>query len=231
MEKTKFEIVDEKERNLSGTAVTLNPEFEKNGYLVIENLWDPEDLKEGKPETKESRRWNSREEEKFQNLGDDGQVPGSVSRYNIPKYYYASCQIRRKIEKIIGCELYNTYYFDRFYFPENELSRHVDRDSCEISVSVHISGTLEKPWPLWIKTPDVYSDDKKSEILEKGEERYVILNPGDGMIYKGCERPHWRAPMPFSDYVPPEETYYHQIFFHYVLADGFRVHMANDPGG
>ena len=30
----------------------------------------------------------------------------------------------------------------------------------------------------------------------KGEERSVVLQTGDGMIYKGCERPHWRHVMP-----------------------------------
>ena len=57
------------------------------------------------------------------------------------------------------------------------------------------------------------------------------------MIYKGCERPHWRDPMSgFSGKkskklfgkTPAAEQYYHQIFFHYVLADGQRAHCAWD---
>lgn len=47
----------------------------------------------------------------------------------------------------------------------------------------------------------------------------MILNPGDGMVYKGCERPHWRDPMPaeyrrtwYGRKVEKEGLYYHQIF-------------------
>ena len=69
-----------------------------------------------------------------------------------------------------------------------------------------------------------------------GENRSVILHEGDGMIYKGCERPHWRDPMPTPrrrkrDIIlrrKQKEYYYHQIFFHYVLADGQRAHCAGD---
>ena len=49
---------------------------------------------------------------------------------------------------------------------------------------------------LWIKTPDTYTDEHKNIIKTPGENRSVILGPGDGMVYKGCERPHWRDPMP-----------------------------------
>jgi len=51
------------------------------------------------------------------------------------------------------------------------------------------------------------------------------------MVYKGCERPHWRDPMPGlleSKINKDESLYYHQIFFHYVLQDGIRAHHAWD---
>ena len=69
---------------------------------------------------------------------------------------------------------------------------------CEISVSVHISTNLEgqdAKWPFKIKTPDTYTDKKKTTVLVPGEERSLSLEPGDGLLYKGCERPHWRDPM------------------------------------
>ena len=66
----------------------------------------------------------------------------------------------------------------------------------------------------------------------------LVLKPGDGLLYKGCERPHWRDPMPGvrkeEDKIPvpgkedKSLTYYHQIFFHYVLQDGHRAHCAWD---
>ena len=56
------------------------------------------------------------------------------------------------------------------------------------------------------------------------------------MIYKGCERPHWRDRMPGTletslaqfNQKSLDEFYYHQIFFHYVLQDGERAHCAWD---
>ena len=47
-----------------------------------------------------------------------------------------------------------------------------------------------------IKTPDTYTDKKKTTVLVPGENRSLVLKPGDGLLYKGCERPHWRDPMP-----------------------------------
>ena len=73
-------------------------------------------------------------------------------------------------------------------------------------------------------------------LVSKGENRSVDLEPGDGMVYKGCERPHWRDPMPGLLETSIEKAkgnnafflYYHQIFFHYVLQDGIRAHHAWD---
>ena len=107
-------------------------------------------------------------------------------------------------------------------------------------MSIHISTNLPddlKDWPFKIKTPDTYTDKKKTAILVPGEEHTGILNPGDGLIYKGCERPHWRDPMPSPRIRKRDkllrkkiskEYYYHQIFFHYVLQDGERAHCAWD---
>ena len=136
----------------------------------------------------------------------------------------------------------DSYYYDRYYFPGQELTKHADRDACEISVSIHISTNLPddlKDWEFKIKTPDTYTDKKKKDtVLVPGEERALVLNPGDGIIYSGCDRPHWRDPMPgtpigkkskklFGKKVT-QEQYYHQIFFHYVLQDGERAHCAWD---
>ena len=79
--------------------------------------------------------------------------------------------------------------------------------------------------PIWIKTPDEYSEmNSEKQQLENGDDHSVILKPGDGMVYKGCERPHWRN----QCQVNGRDTYYHQIFFHYVLQDGQRAHYAWD---
>ena len=227
------------EKTNTGTSKTKDAGFEKNGYLFMKDLWDPKELYSPVPkETGQYTYWGKKEDQ-FNRAPVEAQVEGSTSRYWHPQYRAIHSGIRQKLEKAIGCKLFNTYYYDRFYFPGQELSKHADRDACEISVTVHIGTNLPEPqskWPICIKTPDTYTDEDKTEILVPGEERSVVLEPGDGMVYKGCERPHWRDPMPVPrrrkrDIIlrrPETEWYYHQIFFHYVLQDGMRAHCAWD---
>ena len=227
------------ERVNSGTSWTHNESFEKNGYLVIKDLWDPKELYSPVPPEKGQYNYWDKNPEHFNHVPVEGQVEGSTSRYWHPQYRAIHSGIRMKLEKHLGRKLYNTYYYDRFYYPGQALSIHADRDACEISVTVHVSTNLEgdaADWPIWIKTPDTYADKTKMVITETGEKRSVVLQAGDGMVYKGCERPHWRDPMPTPrrrkrDIIlrrKQKEYYYHQIFFHYVLQDGNRAWCAWD---
>lgn len=224
------------ERNNTGTSWTRNKEFDQNGYLVLEDLCNPQDLYFPLPNERGQINYWGKGKDQFTQNPIETQVEGSLARYWHPKYREIHSQIRHKLEEKIGRPLYNTYYYDRFYFPGQELKKHVDRDACEISVTIHIGTNLsngKEKWPIWIKTPDIYTDEKKENVITYGEERKVILKPGDGMIYKGCERPHWREPMPGLKqkkrfFLKKEELYYHQIFFHYVLQDGQRAHCAFD---
>ena len=222
------------ERMNTGTAWTHNKQFDKDGYLVVKDLWDKDELFHPLPEVRGQLNYWDNNVENFNHQPVEGQVEGSLARYWHPQYRLIHSGIRLKLEKIIGRKLYNTYYYDRFYFPGQELTKHADRDACEISVSVHISTNLtgeDAKWPFKIKTPDTYTDKKKTSVLVPGEERSLVLKPGDGLLYKGCERPHWRDSMPGKKkkvFGKSVEPYYHQIFFHYVLADGQRAHCAWD---
>lgn len=199
--------------------------FDKYGYMIIRGLWDPKEFQEEPPKERGQINYYGKED-KFSHIPVEQQVNGSLARYSHPKYKYAHSQIRLKLEKIIGKELYNTYYYDRFYWTGQRLYRHTDRDACEISLTYQISSNAKKPWPICFETPD-------------GQEKYVELNDGDAVLYKGCERDHWREPLP-SNLSPlqrlinkvtgkkDESSTHHQIFFHYVLANGTRTHCAND---
>ena len=223
------------ERLNTGTSWTYNEFFEKNGYLVIKNLWDPKELYRPFPKERGMISYWGNKLDQFNYTEVEDQVEGSLSTYWHPQYRSIHSGIRSKLEEKLGRKLCNTYYYDRFYFPGQALKKHIDRDACEISVTIHVSSNLKDPWPIWIKTPDTYSDKKRTFVEETGKDVSVILNAGDGMIYKGCERPHWREPMS-SEYqktwygkkVKRENLYYHQVFFHYVLIDGQRSHYAND---
>ena len=82
------------------------------------------------------------------------------------------------IAKITGLDLEPTYSFSRIYQEGESLFRHVDRPSCEISVTVNVSYIGEQ-WPIWMQ----YKDEDPSKYL---------LEPGDAVVYKGCEVMHWR---------------------------------------
>jgi len=229
-EYNELELMMQERRN-TGTAWTRNEEFDKNGYLVLKNLWDSKELYHPVPEERGQINYFG-SVDRFHHNPEEAQVNGSLARYSHPQYKNIHTGIRLKLEEVIGRKLYNTYYYDRFYFSGQELKKHADRDACEISVSVHISTSLKEWWPFIIKTPDTYLDKKKEMITSTGEERSLYLEPGDGLLYKGCERPHWREPMPGGVkkrlFRKPVQDYYHQIFFHYVLADGERAHCAFD---
>ena len=235
-ERMTLEELQMQERMHSGTSWTRNEQFEKDGYLVIKDLWDPKELFVEVPEIRGQINYWGKKKDQFTFDHLETQVEGSLACYTRPEYRHIHTGIRLKLEKEIGRKLYNTYFYDRFYFAGQALSLHADRPACEISVSVHISSNIEECWPLWIKTPDTYNDETKTIVKEEGESRSVCLKPGDGMIYKGCERPHWRDPLPsrhtgdvnIRKLDNKDDTYYHQVFFHYVLADGRRAHCAND---
>ena len=218
----------------SGTSWTRNESFDKNGFLVLQNLYDPQELFHPVPKIRGQLNYRSKKLDDVEYIEEESQVEGSLARYWHPQYRKIHSDIRLKIEKQIGLKLYNTYYYDRFYFPGQELKKHTDRPACEISISVHISTNLEEYWPIFIKTPYVFAESqectKVKKLINTGDIVAVNLNPGDGVLYKGCERPHWRDKMPgtFEMMSGGEELYYHQIFFHYVLQDGIRAHHAWD---
>jgi hypothetical protein len=194
--------------------------FNKYGYMVIRGIWDPKDFQEEPPKERGQINYYGKVD-KFSFEPLEQQVNGSLARYNHPKFKYDHSQIRLKLQKILGEELYNTYYYDRFYFAGQRLYRHTDRDACEISLTYQISANTKKPWPICFEDP-------------YGNEKYVVLNDGDAVLYKGCERDHWRELLPsnlnFIDKFrrKKDDTYHHQIFFHYVRANGSRAHCAND---
>ena len=233
-EKSKYFLrksVSEKEKENYNTTWTRNKEFDLNGCLLLKNILDPKDFVTDIPEHDYDNGCVIEYYGSIDNIKitpDESQVKGAISRYNYPPFKQKHYVLKKKLENIIGRELYSTYYFDRFYFPGQELEFHTDRPSCEISLTFNIRTNLEEDWPLWVKTPDTYTDDRKEEVLKEGKNISFILNQGDGVLYKGCERPHWRDKMPGDEFINGKRVFYHQIFFHYVLADGIRSHFAGD---
>lgn len=190
--------------------------FEREGYMIIKNLYDPKKLYHTVPEESgQIHYWGKRVDE-FNHVPEDDQVNGSLVRYMHPQYRKIHSKVRRILEDILGEELYNTYYHDRFCFAGQRLQRHCDRydvDACEISVSIQCSTNTKNPWPFCIQTPS-------------GGKRAFELEDGWGILYNGRETDHWREPLEscytrkrdkLKNWITRKEddTYYHQISFHY----------------
>lgn len=199
---------------------TYNDEFEKHGFFIIKNLCNPSLLYSEVPSDDFKNKmlcYDNRN--KTYSIQENHPCSfGSISRSNFPIYEQFYFSIKPIIEDFIGRKLYKTYWFDRFYFSNQELKIHTDKEECEISCSLHISSNLKKNW-----------DFKLKDLC--GEEKSVQLNPGDAIVYKGIQIPHWRDPLPSrhdkKNSTQNDDTYYHQAFFHYVLQDGNYVQFAN----
>ena len=139
-----LESLQAQEFHNTGTSWTKNEQFEKDGYLVVKDLWNVEELLRPVPEERGQINYWGTKPDQFNFTPLEGQVEGSLAVYTHPQYKHIHTGIRLKLEEIIGRKLYNTYYYDRFYFAGQELTIHADRDACEISVSVHISTNLDE---------------------------------------------------------------------------------------
>jgi len=205
-------------------------ELEKNGYIFLPKLIeDPENLFCPPPVDQDGKRITGQltflRKDKVKYSPEESQVKGSLARYSSPEYKELHFLVRKIIERKLSIDLLPTYFYDRFYFVGQELPRHTDRPACEISVTLQISTNSTKPWPIWFQKPN-------------GDEGYVVMENGDAAVYKGCEREHWRDSLE-SKYnklqnlwrtfrKQEDDTYHHQIFLHYVNAQGPFVHHAND---
>jgi hypothetical protein len=97
------------------------------------------------------------------------------------------------MQKETGLELLCTYAFWRMYTVNADLKKHKDRPSCEISVTVMIASDGTK-WPIYMDGTE------------------INMEPGDAVIYLGCEIEHWREEF--------KGNYHIQTFLHYVDKNG-----------
>lgn len=122
----------------------------------------------------------------------DEQVYGSYTYYNLAEVNIILGVLLPRISKETNKNLFPTYSYCRIYNNGDELKKHRDRKACEWSVTINLSQS--DPWPIYI------------------ENSVFDIQPGDGVIYKGCDVTHWREPFKGTEYI--------QIFLHYVDTDG-----------
>jgi len=126
--------------------------------------------------------------------GKNEQIPKTYSHYSNIAMETLMLKCQPKMEEVTGLKLYPAYTYARIYKKGDELKRHKDRFSCEISTTMNLGGD---DWPI-------YLEPSGKEGL-KGIQ--VNLKPGDMLVYSGCELEHWRNKFKGNECV--------QVFLHY----------------
>ena len=125
---------------------------------------------------------------------EDDQIPNTYSHYADVAMETLLLKCQPEMEKVTGLKLYPAYTYARIYKKGDELKRHKDRFSCEISTTMNLGGDN---WPIYL--------EPSGEISKKGIK--VNLKPGDMLVYRGCELEHWREKFKGKECV--------QVFLHY----------------
>ena len=123
---------------------------------------------------------------------NDQQIPETYSHYSDIVMETLLQKVKPIMEKESGVKLTETYSYARIYKKGDELKRHKDRYSCEISTTMNLGGD---EWSIYLE-PDIK----------------INLKPGDMLMYRGCELEHWREPFKGKDCG--------QVFLHYNDASG-----------
>tara|TARA_R100000995_G_scaffold36793_1_gene16798 strand:- start:6 stop:590 length:585 start_codon:yes stop_codon:yes gene_type:complete len=121
----------------------------------------------------------------------DEQIPNTYSHYADQVMETLLIKMLPVMAKETGLDLVPTYSYARAYKRGDELKKHKDRPSCEISTTLNLGGD---PWPIFI------------------EGTKVLLEVGDMLVYSGCELEHWREPF--------EGQICGQVFLHYNHRNG-----------
>ena len=143
---------------------------------------------------------------------DDPQVPGAYSIYGDFVMETLLMKVLPVMKEKTGMDLIPTYSYARVYQTGSELKRHKDRPSCEISTTLNLGGD---PWPIFIDpTGSNNVIDEYKNIHKPGAPPGVeiTLEPGDMLMYSGCELEHWRKPF--------QGKLCGQVFLHYNHANG-----------
>ena len=136
----------------------------------------------------------------------DGQIPNTYSHYADIAMETLMLKCQPGMEKATGLKLYPAYTYARIYKKGDELKRHKDRFSCEISTTMNLGGD---DWPIYLE-PNPKKGGVKPGIgyvSDNTKGIRVDLKPGDMLVYSGCELEHWREKFKGKECV--------QVFLHY----------------
>ena len=136
----------------------------------------------------------------------DEQIPDTYSQYANMAMETLLLKCQPGMEKATGLKLYPAYTYARIYKKGDELKRHKDRFSCEISTTMNLGGD---DWPIYLSPNENVGapDGKNITTASKAKGVRVDLKPGDMLVYRGVELEHWREKFKGKECV--------QVFLHY----------------
>lgn len=165
----------------------MNQTLIKNNYLLVPNFLSIEQAE-----------WYASELKRYtRNLAGDEQVPKSRALCLAPFNLNLLCNSVPRISSILEDDVLPSYTYGRVYLKGAILHPHLDRPSCEISLTIHLDG--DQTWPIYFTKPN-------------GKVRSVKLNKGDAVMYLGMASKHWRFRY--------RGELYCQLFLHYVRTWG-----------
>mgnify|MGYP003146514994 FL=1 len=193
----------------------MTAKFKKKKYVVVKNAISPEVsdflykyflLKRQVARTMFKERFISPFTTHF-GAWNDPQVINTYSHYSDIAMETLLTQLLPKVSKITGFKLAPNYSYARIYKKGDILHRHKDRFSCEVSTTLFLGGDN---WPIFIDptgSNNVTDESKNTIRPDAPKGRQVNLNPGDMLVYSGCELEHWREAFDGKDCG--------QVFLHY----------------
>ncbi len=126
------------------------------------------------------------------------------------------------IQALTGCDLQPTYSYFRIYRKGDILRVHLDRPSCEHSVSLLLASSDSLPWAFDIGNDKV--ETPKSMADEDFADRpftSLEMQAGDAVLYQGVHRHHGRI-------VPNPNRWSAHLFLHWVEKTGAYADAAFD---
>jgi hypothetical protein len=137
---------------------------------------------------------------------ENDQIPNTYSHYADIAMETLLTRVQPIMEEHTGVKLIPTYSYARIYKKGDELKRHKDRFSCEISTTLNLGGDN---WPIYLEPYKNIGIPGKDNATFSSKNKGVQINlePGDMLVYKGNILEHWREPFKGNDCG--------QVFLHY----------------
>lgn len=177
----------------------IQEQFEKNKFYVYDNFLSKDECKELSDKFFDTLENNP-------NAFLPNQVKNSKEIYT--PFPDIGIKYENLMSDITGKSCKFSYCFGRLYKKGSFLTPHIDRDSCEYSVTIPLAFSMDTNWSISFR-------DLKSNKVS------AVSQPiGNGAVYKGRELWHWRPPL--------QTEWSLHLFLHYVDNNGKYFMHANE---